>query len=148
MIWENLKSQIFSNNSSTFQIGSSQSLIFPDNIVSNLLDKLFEKDSDDENIISVISNVVKKCPVDLRKEITGKIYISGGCAVIKSLVSRLKQELVSHFTQNPKLQYLNLVFGKSSFSPLVASWTGASVYSSLKGVGLTSKITRCQALVT
>ena len=141
MIWENLKSQIFSSNSSTFQIGSCQSFVTPENIKSIILDKLFERDSDDENLVSVITSVIKKCPLDLRKEVTGQICIVGGCAVIEPLVSRLEHELTMAFTLDQKLQNLKLVFRNSSFSPLVASWTGASVYSSLNGVGLTSKIT-------
>lgn len=139
MVWEDLKSKIFLTNYSTFQIASSQSFTFPDNLVSFVLDKIFEKDCDDENIVTVIASRLLKCPIDLRKIMAKNIYITGGCAMMPKLSIRLMNELKTHCKE--KLAHLFLENGESSFAPSLASWTGASVYSSLKGVSLLNKIT-------
>ena len=141
MVWESLKSQVFESNYSTFQISSCQSFTFPENLVDFVLEKIFEKDSDNENIVTVIGNVLCKCPVDLRKIMAKNIFLTGGCGNIQKLSERLMSELVNYCKECTKLQHLSLEFGNTSFSPMMASWTGASVYSSLKGVSLMKKIT-------
>jgi hypothetical protein len=141
MVWEDLKSKIFESKYSTFQIASSQSFTFPDNLLNFILDKIFEKDSDDENIVTVIANILKKCPIDLRKIMANNIFIIGGCAMMPMFSSKLINELKIYCETNQNLAHLTLKKGKSTFTPMMASWTGASIYSSLQGVTLLTKIT-------
>jgi hypothetical protein len=141
LVWEDLKSKIFQSNYSTFQIAPSQSFSFPNNLATFVLDKLFEKDSDDENIVSVVLNILKKCPIDLRKIMANNIFIIGGCALMPQLSNRLINQLKIDCKNNGKLSHLSLEKGKSSFEPSMASWTGASIYSSLQGVDLLTKMT-------
>jgi len=48
----------------------------------------------------LIAQVIKKCPLEYRKQLMGNVVLSGGGTALKGFSKRLKTELLSHFEQS------------------------------------------------
>jgi len=82
-----------------------------------------------QSLPELVIDAVKKCPIDTRKNIFQNIVMCGATSLVSGLKNRIRSELPAKY----KI--------KSTQGPQYATWTGASIFSSLDSFNWVSKET-------
>ena len=141
--WENVKCKFLTFSQSDEDLHSktlvripfgSEIILIEKRFLMQVSESLFELDSDDLNLAILIREMIKNSPIDIRKDLSQHIQITGGLACIPGFHSRLERMIKMEFEKDSSLKNLPIALLKSSFEPNVLSWTGGSIFGCIKNV--------------
>lgn len=125
---EEIKESFFFNEKNSEKENTFMCYEFPDKT-----DFVFEKEIFDipENFFSLndgirktVSDVIKKCPIQIHNTLLSNLVVCGGMSTMNGFVERINEEIQIEF-QNLKMKQLNTLEKKFS------SWTGGSILATL-----------------
>lgn len=120
--------------------------LFPKALGGEVSELLFSPNVDEESLGSAIAQVLCECPIDTRSALAETLYVTGGLGNIPGFEARLETDVRQVLeTKPPKIRGRTVdthaLAGqvrvrRSNFKPALRPWIGASVFASVKGVGL------------
>jgi actin-related protein len=87
------------------------------------------------SVPDLFSEVLRKCPIDVRAALLQNVLVCGGCAMLRGLLPRLAVELRTKLQRDSETTKIaeRLRFTPLDFAPVCAVWTGGAVFGALEG---------------
>ncbi|KAI9355401.1 actin-domain-containing protein [Zopfochytrium polystomum] len=123
-----------------WRISATDRVTVPGWVRERSAEVLFEGDEDERSIVSLVLDIILKCPTDLREPMIKNILLIGGTAMLPGFQARLAEQLglyLEERTRYNKLRRLKqkIKFLWTVFPQNIVPWVGGSLVGALKVAG-------------